>query len=85
MDIAARLREHLSQMQGFISVERFASLTGEGKLCSLSFWEDEAAVTRWREFELHAVAQQEGIEELFENYRIRVGNIIRDNSMKGEN
>ena len=45
---AERLRGELAQMEGFISVERFQSLTEPDKLLSLSFWRDEAAVARWR-------------------------------------
>ena len=63
LEIAAGLREHLPRVDGFISIERFSSLTNEGKLCSLSFWENEAAVRQWRDFELHKAAQQKGKAE----------------------
>jgi len=78
LDIAARLMEHLKQMDGFISVERFQSLVDPGKLLSLSFWRDEEAVKAWRNFELHRGAQQKGRNELFANYRLRIGPIMRD-------
>ncbi len=44
---AAGLRAHLQQLDGFLSIERFASLSQPGKLLSLSFWRDEEAVARW--------------------------------------
>ena len=46
LDIAASLRAELQTMDGFISIERFQSLTDETKLLSLSFWRDEAAMSR---------------------------------------
>lgn len=79
--IAGQLREHLSEMPGFISIERFQSLSDERKILSLSFWEDEEAITRWRNLEQHRVAQSKGRHALFENYRIRVGAIVRDYSL----
>lgn len=79
--IAAELREHLADMPGFISIERFQSLADPDKLLSLSFWEDEASVSRWRNLEEHRAAQAKGRDNLFRDYRIRVGSINRDYSM----
>ena len=79
--IAAKLRAHLDDMPGFISIERFQSLTDPEKVLSLSFWEDEASVTRWRNLEEHRTAQARGRGSLFRDYRIRVGSITRDYSM----
>jgi len=79
--IAEKLREHLAVIPGFISIERFQSLTDPNKVLSLSFWQDEAAVTRWRNLEQHRMAQAKGRGSLVKDYRIRVGNITRDYSM----
>lgn len=81
LQIAAQLREHLVQVDGFISIERFASLSAEGKLCSLSFWKDESSIKKWREFKLHRMAQAKGKSEIFADYRIRVAEVIRDYGM----
>lgn len=78
LDIAAALRPELEQIDGFVSIERFASLSDEGKILSLSFWRDEAAVIRWREHAEHQAAQGRGRHELFEDYRLRVAAVIRD-------
>jgi heme-degrading monooxygenase HmoA len=78
LDIAAALRPELEKIDGFISVERFASLTNEGKLLSLSFWRDEASVVRWREHARHHRAQAKGRAEIFADYRIRVAAVARD-------
>jgi len=80
--MAAQLREELEKIDGFISVERFASMTHEGKLVSLSFWEDEAAVIRWRNHLNHRAAQEKGRETLFHDYRIRVAKVERDYTLK---
>ncbi len=78
LEIAADLKPILENIEGFISVERFQSLTNEGKILSLSFFENEEAVLRWRSIEEHRQAQSEGRGTLFENYRIRVVQVLRD-------
>lgn len=77
-ETAAALRAELEQIEGFISVERFESLTTPGKLLSLSTWEDEAAIRRWREQAEHHDAQTAGRDSLFARYRIRVAEVVRD-------
>lgn len=75
---AASLRPLFEKIDGFISVERFESLTEPGKLLSLSVWRDEQAVAEWRAVEAHRLVQARGREILFANYRLRVAAIIRD-------
>ncbi len=77
-DLAASLRPELEKIDGFISVERFQSLTQEGKYASLSFWRDREAVTAWRRHSVHEQAQQRGKQEIFTRYRIRVAEVERD-------
>jgi len=78
LDIAAGLRPLLEQVDGFISVERFESLTEPGKLLSLSVFRDEAAVEAWRRLEDHRIAQARGRGGVFRDYRLRVAAVIRD-------
>ncbi len=81
-DLAARLRAQLEGIDGFISVERFQSLSTENKYVSLSFWRDRAAVEAWYRHDGHAAAQAEGrgeaAERVFDDYRIRVADVFRD-------
>ena len=81
LDIAAALKPLLESMPGFISVERFQSLTNKGKYLSLSFWEDEAAVAGWRNRMEHRRAQAAGRAEHFADYRLRIASVVRDYSM----
>ena len=81
LDIAAQLKPKLEQMDGFISVERFESLTTKGKILSLSFWRDEAAVAGWRELAEHRKAQAAGRGGIFADYRLRVASVARDYGM----
>lgn len=81
LDHAARLRAELEKVPGFLSVERFRSLTNPGKLLSLSFWEDEAAVQRWRTHSGHRASQHAGREGIFAGYRLRVATVLRDYGM----
>jgi len=81
LDIAARLRPELERIDGFISVERFQSLTNPDKILSLSFWRDEAAVVRWRRQEEHRAAQRAGRTGIFRTYRLRVAAVVRDYGM----
>jgi len=79
--MAAALRAHLEGYDGFVSVERFESLTQPGKLLSLSFWRDEDAVRRWRTLDEHRVAQSAGRTGMFADYRLRVASVLRDYGM----
>lgn len=81
LDLAAGLRPDLEKTDGFISIERFGSLTNDGKILSLSFWRDEDAVRRWREFERHRAAQAKGRAGIFADYRLRVASVFRDYGM----
>lgn len=78
---AASLRTHLDGMDGFLSIERFQSLTQPGKLLSLSFWRDEEAVKQWRNLEEHRQMQNAGRHRMFADYRLRVAGVIRDYGM----
>jgi heme-degrading monooxygenase HmoA len=81
LDIAAQIRPLLEQIDGFISVERFESLSEPGKILSLSFFRDEDAVKTWRNLGAHRKAQSAGRSEIFSNYRIRVASVFRDYGM----
>jgi heme-degrading monooxygenase HmoA len=81
LDIAGELKPLLERVDGFVSIERFESLTTEGKILSLSFWRDEAAVAEWRRLEAHRRAQAAGRHGVFADYRLRVASVIRDYGM----
>ncbi|MES2126585.1 MAG: antibiotic biosynthesis monooxygenase [Pseudomonadota bacterium] len=80
-DIASQLRQTLEQMDGFISVERFQSLTRPGTFLSMSYWRDEESVRRWRCMPEHRAGQIEGRASVFADYRIRVASVVRDYTM----
>lgn len=81
LDIAAEMRPMLDEIEGFISVERFQSLTDPRKILSLSFFEDEDAILRWRNLSAHRGAQARGRKGVFDNYRLRIAGVIRDYGM----
>ena len=81
LDIASALKPELSKIEGFISVERFQSLADPNKILSLSFWEDEQSIAQWRNLEQHRNAQKAGRNFVFDDYRLRVANVIRDYGM----
>ncbi len=81
LDHAARLKPELEKIPGFISVERFRSLTNPAKLLSLSFWEDDAAVACWRNHGTHRASQAAGRDGIFAGYRLRVAAVLRDYGM----
>ena len=82
LEIAAALRPELEAIDGFISVERFESLTRPGHYLSLSFFRDEAAVRAWRGEAHHRQGQREGRASVFDDYRIRVAEVVRDYGMR---
>lgn len=81
LDAAAALRPLLEAMDGFVSIERFESLTQPGKLLSLSFWRDEAAVAGWRNTPEHRRTQAAGRAGIFVDYRLSVAAVLRDYGM----
>jgi heme-degrading monooxygenase HmoA len=80
--IAGELRPLLDEIDGFISIERFQSLSDEGRVLSLSFWRDEEAVAQWRNVEAHRAAQSAGRDGVFRDYRLRVAEVVRDYGMR---
>lgn len=78
LDIAASLRDELEAIDGFISVERYESLARPGKLLSLSFFRDEAAIAAWRNRPRHRGAQAAGRSGVFRDYRVRIATVVRD-------
>ncbi|RLA26645.1 MAG: antibiotic biosynthesis monooxygenase [Gammaproteobacteria bacterium] len=82
LDFAAQLASELSHIDGFVSIERFESLSQPGKLLSLSFWRDEAAISAWRNLEAHRSAQRAGRDGIFSDYRLRVTSVIRDYGLR---
>jgi heme-degrading monooxygenase HmoA len=75
---AAELKSELLKMDGFISIERFQSLTDPDKLLSLQFWRDDACLTAWRNLEAHRAAQGAGRKTMFKEYRLRIAEVTRD-------
>lgn len=81
LEIANDLMPLLSEIEGFVSIERFQSFSNDNKVLSLSFWRDEKAIQEWRALESHRYAQSKGRGGVFENYRLRVAGVIRDYGM----
>lgn len=79
--LAAALGRELAAIDGFLGIERFESLAEPGKLLSLSWWRDEAAIAAWRGFGPHRAAQAEGRAAIFRDYRIRVATVVRGYGM----
>lgn len=79
-ELAAQLRETLVKQPGFLQIERFQSLVDEGKILSLSSWESEEAIAAWRNQADHMLAQKEGKEKIFDSYRLRVVQVVREYS-----
>ena len=85
LELAAALRAELDAIEGFISIERFESLVEPGKILSLSFFRDEAAVAAWRNRPSHRKTQALGRSVVFEDYRLRIASVIRDYGMSARN
>ncbi len=81
LDIATQMRPLLNKIDGFISVERFQSLSDPTKVLSLSFFRDEEAVQSWRSLNAHRSAQSKGRNGVFADYRIRIAYVTRDYGM----
>ncbi len=82
LDTAAALRPLLETIDGFISIERYQSLTDPDKVLSLSFFRDEQAIAAWRQLDAHRAAQAAGRNALFADYRLRIAQVVRDYGMQ---
>ncbi|MEE9954475.1 antibiotic biosynthesis monooxygenase [Enterobacter quasihormaechei] len=80
LQLAAELKPLLADVDGFIDIERFQSLTTDGKTLSLSWWRDEEAIRNWKQNVFHQAARAEGRESIFSFYRIRVAQLVREYS-----
>ena len=80
-ELAEGLADDVSKAEGFISIERFESISTKGKFVSLSFWRDEEAVRKWRNLQKHREAQKKGRGGIFRSYRLRVAQVMRDYTM----
>ncbi len=78
MELVGQLKSDLDRAEGFISLERFESITTPGKFVSLQFWRDEESVRRWRNLQKHREAQKKGRAGIFESYRLRIAQVMRD-------
>ena len=78
MDLVGTLKADLEKADGFISLERFESITTKGKFVSLQFWRDEEAVSKWRNLQKHREAQAKGRAGIFKSYRLRIASVVRD-------
>jgi heme-degrading monooxygenase HmoA len=81
LDLVATLKADLERADGFISLERFESITTKGKFVSLQFWRDEEAVRQWRNVAKHRAAQAKGRAGIFASYRLRIASVVRDYTM----
>src|SRR5258707_10917295 len=78
LDLAKGLRPILERIDGFIDNERFESTRRPGWILSHSTWRDEKSVVRWRTVAKHHDTQQRGRDEVFQDYHLRVGEIVAD-------
>ena len=78
MELVGTLKADLEKAEGFISLERFESITTRGKYVSLQFWRDEESVRKWRNLQRHREAQARGRAGIFESYRLRIAAVLRD-------
>jgi heme-degrading monooxygenase HmoA len=81
MKLVDTLREDLAKAEGFISLERFESITNKGKFVSLQFWQDDESVRKWRNLQKHREAQKKGRGGIFKSYRLRIAEVTRDYTM----
>ena len=81
MELVGQLKPELDKAEGFVSLERFESITTPGKFISLQFWRDEESVAKWRNLQKHRAAQKKGRGGIFASYRLRIAGVIRDYGM----
>jgi heme-degrading monooxygenase HmoA len=79
--LAEGLAGEVGKFDGFISIERFQSISDPARFVSLSFWRDEESVRKWRNVQKHREAQKQGRGGIFKGYRLRIATVLRDYEM----
>lgn len=78
LDMGRQMQSLVESVDGFISIERFESVSEPGKFVALSFWRDEDAVAAWRNVLEHRTVQKNSRTTIFDDYRLRVATVTRD-------
>src|SRR5687767_3825444 len=78
---AARLGPLAKDVDGFLGIERFESISNPGKMLAISYWRDEEALNGWRNLDIHKKIQQSSRKNIFADYRVLVMKAMRDYSM----
>jgi len=76
--LGKQLKPILEGIDGFIDNERFESRMRPGWVLSHSSWRDEKSLVRWRAEGEHHAVQRKGRDEVFEDYHLRIGEVIQD-------
>ncbi|WGK65914.1 antibiotic biosynthesis monooxygenase family protein [Croceiramulus getboli] len=78
----ARRMEYLARRQpGFLGMDHARSELG----ITISYWETEADILRWKAEEEHQKAQQLGRELWYESYELRICKVEREYGFKHPN
>jgi heme-degrading monooxygenase HmoA/pimeloyl-ACP methyl ester carboxylesterase len=80
LDLAKHLKPILEKIDGFVDNERFESQLRKGWLLSHSSWRDEKSVIRWRTDAEHHRVQEKGRSAIFQDYHLRVGEVVSDSA-----
>lgn len=73
--LSAQMDEHAARQPGFISIRTYAD--SDGERVSVSLFDSDESVARWRSNSSHLEAQRRGREEFYEWYEIRTAAVGR--------
>ena len=74
--MAERMVELAAQQPGFLGVESARDAGGLG--ITVSYWESEEAIARWKANAEHRVAQEAGRKIWYSDYQLRVARVERE-------
>ena len=74
--MAERMVELAAQQPGFLGVESARDAGGLG--ITVSYWESEEAIARWKANAEHRVAQEAGRKTWYRDYQLRVARVERE-------
>ena len=75
---AARMEELAATIPGYLGIEAARSADGTG--ITVSYWENEDAISAWRGHPDHLDVQSRGRADWYEWYELRVGKVERARS-----
>ncbi len=78
--MAEEMLSTAKEMPGFVEFKSFTAEDGER--LSVVWWQDHETMAAWRNHPRHRVAQHNGRDKWYENYKIEIADVVRQTAFE---